>query len=63
LGGLRVEVSLGKQFVRPHLQNNQSKMDLRYDSSHREPALEGQNPEFKTQSQPKKKKKKERNIN
>jgi hypothetical protein len=36
-GGLQFEASLGK--IGTHLQNNQSKMDQRCDSSHRVPAL------------------------
>jgi hypothetical protein len=34
----------------PHLQNNQTKMDWRYDSGNRAPALQTQNPEFQCQS-------------
>jgi hypothetical protein len=34
------KASLGKQFARPHLQNNQSKMDWRCGSSGKAPALQ-----------------------
>jgi hypothetical protein len=38
----RMKVSPGKQFARPHFQNNQSKMDWRYGSgSFGVPALQG----------------------
>jgi hypothetical protein len=53
LGGSQFKVSLDKQFSRPHLQNNQSKMDYRYGSSVRVP-------EFKPLFHKKKKKKKKR---
>jgi hypothetical protein len=53
LGGSWFEISSGKQFVRSHLQNNQSKVDWRCSSSGRAPA--GSNP-----SPTKKKKKKEK---
>ncbi|XP_073899445.1 purine nucleoside phosphorylase LACC1 isoform X2 [Castor canadensis] len=38
--GSQFEASWGKKFTRPHLQNNQSKMDWRWDSSSRVPALQ-----------------------
>jgi hypothetical protein len=41
-GGSLFEASPGKSFTRPYLQNNQSKMDLRYDSSRRVTALQAQ---------------------
>jgi hypothetical protein len=41
-----------------HLQNNQSKMNWRSDSSSRAPVLQGQSPEVQTLVSPKKKKKK-----
>jgi hypothetical protein len=36
--------------MRPHLQSKQIKMDWRYGSSSREPALQVQSPEFKLES-------------
>jgi hypothetical protein len=59
LGGWRFEASPGKQFYRPHLQNNQSKMDWGCGSSSRAPALQVQSLEFKPQSQERKKERKE----
>jgi hypothetical protein len=50
------KVSLGKQFARPHLQNNQSKMDWRHGPCGRTPALPARSPEFKPQFYQKKKK-------
>jgi hypothetical protein len=38
--------SLRKQFMRRHLQNNQSKMGERCDSSVKAPALQAQRPDF-----------------
>jgi hypothetical protein len=49
------EASLGKYFSRPHLQNNQSKMDWSCGSS-KAPALQVQSPEFKPRSHKKTKK-------
>jgi hypothetical protein len=46
----------GKQFARPHLQNNQSKMDWRHGPCGRTPALPARSPEFKPQFYQKKKK-------
>jgi hypothetical protein len=43
--------------MRPHLQNNQSKMEWRCDSSFRAPPWQAQSPEFKPQSRQNKKKK------
>jgi hypothetical protein len=48
--GIRRTMVQGKQFARPHLQNNQSKLDWRRGSSSREPALQVWSPEFKPQS-------------
>jgi hypothetical protein len=42
-GGLQFETSPGKYFTRPHLQNNQSKVDWRCGSVDRVPALQGKN--------------------
>jgi hypothetical protein len=54
---LGFKANQGKQFKRsPHLQNNQSKMDLRWDSSDRVPALQVWSPEFKPNPTKKKKK-------
>jgi hypothetical protein len=39
-GGLRFKASLGKQFMRPHLQNNQHKVDWRHGLSGRTLALQ-----------------------
>jgi hypothetical protein len=55
LGGSLFETNLGKYFPRPHLQNNQSKMDGRFVSSARASALQVQSPEFKTPIPQKKK--------
>jgi hypothetical protein len=38
-GGLRIEASPNKQFIRPHFQNNQRKMGWTHGSSSRAPAL------------------------
>jgi hypothetical protein len=46
--------------MRPHLPKNQSKMNWRYGSSHRVPALQVQSPEIKPQSNKKKKKKRKK---
>jgi hypothetical protein len=48
---MHFEASLGKQFKRPRLQNNQNKMDWRFSSSNRVPALQmsalqARSPEF-----------------
>jgi hypothetical protein len=45
--------------MRPHLKDNQRKTDWRCGSSHRAPALQVQNPEFKPQSHRKKEGRKE----
>jgi hypothetical protein len=42
--------------MRPHLQNNKSKIDWKYGSSDREPALQKQSLEFKLQHNLKKEK-------
>jgi hypothetical protein len=52
-----------KQFLGPHLQNNQRKMDWRCGSSNRIPALHVQSTEFKPQSHQKKKKGKKEKQN
>jgi hypothetical protein len=51
----RVETSPGKYFLRPYLQNNQSKMGWKYGSNSRAPVLQEQSPKFKPQSHTKKK--------
>jgi hypothetical protein len=40
LGGARFETSMDKKFMRFHLQNNHSKMNLRWGSNGRIPALQ-----------------------
>jgi hypothetical protein len=59
LGGLQFEFSLGKWFVRPRLQNKQSKIGWKCGSSGRVQAL---SPEFKPQSHKKKKARRQRNV-
>jgi hypothetical protein len=62
LGRLRMEASPGKWLLRPYFQNNQSKKDWRCGSTGKAPALHVQSPEFKLQSQKKKKRKRYNDI-
>jgi hypothetical protein len=59
--GSRLEARPAKQFTRPSLQNNQSKMDWKCDSSSRAPVLQVHSPEFQLKSHQNKKKKKKKN--
>jgi hypothetical protein len=56
LGGSQFEACQEKQFLRPHLHNNQNEIDWRRGSSGRAPALLVQSPKFKPQTYKKKKK-------
>jgi hypothetical protein len=46
---IQFQASQGKAFPTLHLQNNQTKMEWRYGSSGRKPALQVQSPGFKLQ--------------